>query len=121
VAVQQLMYCTDLQLYKALLLGVKNLEWCIAGNAVVDGVVASNFGAAAHLPVANTFAVEHAAGAKMRLVHRAAPWLLRLLHRRRLLTPLHDGISAIGRQVPHLSVASCAQSTPTGLVANLRV
>lgn len=70
-----------------------------AGNAVVDGVVASNFGVDAHLPVQDTFAVKHAAGAKMRLAHRAAPWLLRLLHSWRLLTPLHHGISAIGKQV----------------------
>jgi hypothetical protein len=66
---------------------------------VVDGVVASNFGTDAHLPVADTFAVKHAAGAKMRLAYRAAPWLLRLLHAWRLLTPLHDGISAFGKQV----------------------
>lgn len=81
---------------------------CTAGNAVVDGVVASNFGAAAHLLVTDTFAVRYAAGAKLRLAYRAVPWLLRLLHRWRLLTPLHAGISAMGRQVLHPSTASCS-------------
>jgi hypothetical protein len=76
---------------------------CTAGNAVVDGVVASNFGAAAHLQVTETFAVKHAAGAKLWLAYRAAPWLLLLL-----LTPLHTGISAMGRQVLHPSTASCS-------------
>ena len=72
---------------------------------MVDGVVVSNFGAAAHLPMAKTLAVKHAAGAKLRLAHRSAPWLLRLLHRWRLLTPLHDGISAIGTKVLRLPAA----------------
>ena len=76
---------------------------------MVDGVVVSNFGAAAHLPMAKTLAVKHAAGAKLRLAHRSAPWLLPFLHRWRLLTPLHDGISAIGTKVLRLPAALCEQ------------
>lgn len=66
---------------------------------MVDGVVATTFGTAAGLPVTDAVKVKHAAGAKMQLVYRATPRLLRLLHSWRLLTPLHDVISLIGRTV----------------------
>ena len=72
------------------------------GNVIVDGIAATQYGTAKHLPTWEAKDVERlklAADAKMRMAYRMFPALTRRLHAWRLLTPLYNAVGALGRQV----------------------
>jgi hypothetical protein len=85
-----------------------------AGNVLVDGIAATQYGMAAHLPAWEAADIERlklAADAKMRMAYRLFPSATRQLHAWRLLTPLYNAVGALGRQVRQCTLVNVTDLT----------
>ena len=78
----------------------------LRGNYLVEGVAVFIFGP--HYEGGLAAPVKTRANAKMRLAFHVAPGLLRSLHARRLLVPLHNVISRFGYRV-RVRTTDCVQ------------
>jgi hypothetical protein len=91
-----------------------------AGNFVVQGIAAAQYGVSPHLPTWAARDVERlklAADAKMRTAYRAFPAVARQLHAWRLLTPAYNAVGALGVQVSICVSRGCSAGTVNAALA----